>query len=208
MLALEQLIPFALATLVFAAVPGPAILYTAAQTLARGRRGGLMAALGIHLGGMTHVFAAAAGLSAVFKFVPELYAAVKLLGALYLVWLGFRMLRGARSEGGLQGSGRDARKAFAESILVEALNPKTALFYLAFLPQFVEPAAALPVWAQFLILGWIVNMAFSAADLVTIWLTSRALDYARNSNLTGRVMQILGGSILIGLGVRLALVED
>ena len=204
----DQLLPFVLATLVFAVVPGPAILYTAAQTMARGRRGGLMAALGIHIGGLAHVVAAAAGLSAVFEFVPELYAAVKLLGALYLLWLGYQMIRGEKDGAAAVPSGNGARRAFVQSILVETLNPKAALFYLAFLPQFVDPGAALPLWAQFLILGWIVNVTFSAADLVTIWLTGLALGYARNSGIAGRAMRILGGCTLMGLGARLAFSED
>jgi threonine/homoserine/homoserine lactone efflux protein len=204
----DQLLPFVLATLVFAVVPGPAILYTAAQTMARGRRGGLMAALGIHIGGLAHVAAAAAGLSAVFEFVPELYAAVKLLGALYLLWLGYQMIRGEKDRAEAVPSGKGARRAFMESILVEALNPKAALFYLAFLPQFVDPGAALPLWAQFLILGWVVNMTFSAADLVTIWLTGLALNYARSTGLAARTMRILGGCTLMGLGARLAFLED
>ena len=89
----ETLVAFATLTLLVAYFPGPALLYTAAQTIAHGRRAGLMAMLGIHLGCYLHVFAAAFGLSAVFKHVPELYMAVKIAGAIYLVWLGIGMIR-------------------------------------------------------------------------------------------------------------------
>jgi len=204
----DHLIPFFLATLVFAVMPGPAILYTAAQTLARGRRGGFLAALGIHIGGFAHVIAAMAGLSAVFKLVPEAYAAVKIAGALYLVWLGIGIIRGKRDRSDLpQVRDRRARRAFLESAVVEVLNPKVAIFYIAFLPQFVDPAAAAPVWLQFLILGVIVNLAFSAMDVVTILLTSTMLRRVRDSGLGEKILRWLGGSILIALGARLAVSE-
>jgi threonine/homoserine/homoserine lactone efflux protein len=202
---LEQLWPFLAAVLVFAAIPGPAILYTAAQTLARGRRGGLLACLGIHLGGLVHVFLAAAGLSAVLKLVPELYVVVKLAGAGYLVWLGIAMIRQRFDAEALPAIGdRDARRAFVESVLVEVLNPKAAMFYLAFLPQFVDAGAALAPWIQFLALGWFVNLAFSAADLVTVALTVRLLGGLRRSRLGLRIVRWAGGATLMGLGVHLA----
>lgn len=205
---LEHLIPFLLATLVFAVMPGPAILYTAAQTLARGRRGGFLAALGIHIGGFAHVIAAVAGLSAVFKLVPEAYTAVRIAGALYLIWLGIGIIRGQRAKRDLpQVRDRQARRAFLESVVVEVLNPKVAIFYIAFLPQFVDPAAAAPVWLQFLVLGVIVNLAFSAMDVVTVLLTSSMLRRVRESGLGQKLLRWLGGSILIGLGARLAVSE-
>lgn len=204
----ESLLAFAAATMLFAYVPGPAILYTAAQTLARGQRGGLMAALGIHCGGYVHVMAATLGLSAVFLHVPEAYAAVKLAGAAYLVWLGIQMVRRRLDLGALPTLQRkSAQRAFLESVLVEVLNPKAALFFLAFLPQFVEPSAGLPIWAQFLILGTIVNLAFSSADLLTVTLTDRVLGSLRGSPTVQRVARFAGGSLLIALGIRLGLSE-
>ena len=168
----DLLIPFFAATLLFAVMPGPAILYTAAQTMARGRRGGLMAALGIHAGGYVHVVAAAAGLSAVFRYVPEAYMAVKIAGALYLIWLGLSFFRKPREEALPEVKGRSAGRAFFQSIVVEVLNPKAALFFIAFLPQFVDPAAAWPLWLQLLLLGTFVNVAFSSMDVVTVAVTS------------------------------------
>src|SRR5579875_3109848 len=90
---LHLLLPFAVSTLIFAYVPGPAMLYAAGQTLARGRRGGLLAAAGIHLGGYVHVLFAAFGLAALLRLVPEAYLGLRLAGAAYLVWLGIGMLR-------------------------------------------------------------------------------------------------------------------
>ena len=201
----ELLLPFLAATLVFAVMPGPAILYTAAQTMARGRRGGTLAALGIHVGGLIHVVAAAAGLSAIFQHVPVAYTAVKLAGALYLIWLGIGIIRRRLDPDALpRVDGKGTRRAFLESITVEVLNPKAALFYIAFLPQFVDPAAALPIWAQLLVLGWIVNVAFSAADVATILLTSALLTRLRRSGTAQRALRWAGGSILAGLGLHLA----
>lgn len=196
---------FLLAALIFAAMPGPAMMYAAARTLAGGRAAGLMASLGIHLGGWVHVGAAALGLSAVFHAVPALFLAVKLAGAAYLVWLGVQMLR-ARETGADAPAlpRRSPAAAFRQSVAVEVLNPKTALFFLAFLPQFVDPAAALPLWAQFLILGAIVNALFTAADLVAVLAASAV---ARGLARSARVqvwMQRAGGAILVGLGLKLA----
>jgi threonine/homoserine/homoserine lactone efflux protein len=203
---LDILLAFAAATAVFAYFPGPALLYTAAQTLARGRRAGFMAAFGIHVGCYAYVFAAAFGLSAVFRHVPELYAAMKILGAIYLVWLGIDMMRRRvpAAEPGTVAP-KPARRAFVESIVVELLNPKVAIFFIAFLPQFVDPAASLPIWAQFLNLGTIVNLAFSSADVVTVFAASTVMRRLRGDGAGRRLIRLAGGSILIGLGARLAL---
>ena len=205
---IELLVPFFAATLAFAILPGPAILYTAAQTIARGRKGGLFAAFGIHVGGFIHVAAAAAGLSAVFAHVPEAFAALKIAGAIYLVWLGIQILR-SRAGGSLPGvDSKSPRRTFLDSVLVEVLNPKTALFFIAFLPQFVAPAAAWPLWLQFIVLGTIVNLAFSAADLVTVFVTNRMVRLVTQSSLGERLARWCSGSMLVGLGVHLAVSRD
>ncbi len=205
----EHLLAFLLATLIFAVIPGPGILYTAAQTLARGRVGGLMAVLGIHLGGYVHVAAAALGLAAVFQLVPTLYLGVKLAGALYLVWLGIGIIRGGIAAGDLpHTAGKSPRRAFIESIAVEALNPKTAIFYLAFLPQFVEPSAAAPLWLQFLALGIVVNLAFSLGDLAAVVLTVAVLSRLRRTQTAQRIARAVGGSVMVALGVHLATARE
>ncbi len=204
----DLLLAFLAATAVFAYMPGPAMIYTSAQTLARGRRAGLMAALGIHIGGYAHVAAAALGLAAILRHVPEAYLALKLAGALYLIWLGLGMLRrGPEITAARPTLSRSARRAFLESVTVEVLNPKTALFYLAFLPQFVEPGAALPAAAQLLILGVFVNLAFSSADLVCVALAASLLARLRRGGAALRLARIAGGSLILGLGVRLALLR-
>jgi threonine/homoserine/homoserine lactone efflux protein len=201
----ETLVAFAAVTLAVAYFPGPALLYTAAQTVAHGRRAGFMAMLGIHLGCYVHVAAAAFGLSAVFKHVPELYVAVKLAGALYLVWLGIGMIRSKLGGDGLAVSpAKTVKRALRDSFIVEILNPKVALFFIALLPQFVDPAAALPVWAQFLILGTIVNFAFSSADLVTVLGASAVIQAMKQTRAGFAFGRWIGGSLMIALGLKLA----
>ncbi|RWF32125.1 MAG: LysE family translocator [Mesorhizobium sp.] len=204
----ELLIAFFATTAIFAYIPGPAMLYAAAQTMARGRWSGLTAALGIHLGGYVHVLAAAAGLSVLFHAVPPLYMAVKLIGALYLIWLGVSLLR-ARTQGGDAAlpaiERKSARRAFFESITVEVLNPKTAIFFMAFLPQFIDASAAFPVWLQFVILGTIVNLMFSSADIACVFLAGAMIARLQRSSRAQRLMQRAGGAVLVGLGVHVAL---
>ncbi len=203
--AAETMLAFLAATAVFAYVPGPAMLYATAQTLARGRRGGLAAAWGIHLGGYVHVLGAAFGLAALFEWVPSLYAALKLAGALYLVWLGIEMIRQRpAAHSGPAAPEPRTGQALQQSILVEVLNPKTAIFFVAFLPQFVDPAAALPVWAQLLFLGTIVNVMFSSADLVCVFGAGAIRARLGRSMRAVRIVRAIGGGTLIALGGRLA----
>ncbi len=201
---IETLIAFAVATAIFAYIPGPALLYTAAQTLARGRRAGFMAAFGIHVGCYVHVLAAAFGLSAVFRHVPEAYLALKIVGAIYLVWLGIGLLR-MKGDAALPAiAQKSPRRAFFDSIVVEVLNPKVALFFVAFLPQFVDPSASLPIWAQFLILGTLVNLAFSSADIATVLAASAMVERLGRSERAMGLVRKVGGGLMIALGLRLA----
>lgn len=205
MLPMDLLFPFFVSTVLFAFVPGPAMLYAAARTLAGGRRVGLMAALGVHVGGYAHVLAATMGLSVLFHVVPVLYVTVKLAGAAYLVFVGWRLVTGHVVEAE-KGTGlREPRHAFVQSILVELLNPKTAIFFLAFLPQFVSTEAGAPLWLQFLILGAITNLLFSVADIVAVIGASSILSRLRSSPSLAQWLRRAAGSLLIGLGARLAL---
>ena len=202
----DILIAFALATLVFAAYPGPALLYTIAQTLGRGRKAGLFAAFGLHCGCYAHVAAAALGLSAIFRTVPTLYLALKLAGALYLVWLGVSMFLAKDKPGEMPTiEPRTPWRAFAQSVIVELLNPKVAIFFIAFLPQFVDSNAAYPLWLQFVILGTIVNIVFSTGDIIAVLLASSLRGWLGRKARAQMVIRKVGGSLLAGLGVRLAL---
>ncbi len=204
---LELLTAFAVATLIFGYMPGPALLYAAAQTIARGRKAGWMAALGLHIGGYVHVIAAAFGLALLFQAVPTLYLVLKLVGAAYLVWLGARLILSARTSVAQMPTVavKSPRRAFWESVTVEVLNPKTALFYLAFLPQFTDAAASFPIWLQLLVLGTIVNVVFSSADVLCVLLADRVTAALRGAPSGGLWLRRLGGGLLIGLGGKLAL---
>lgn len=201
---MELYIAFAITTATFALIPGPAMLYAAARTLAGGRRAGLMASLGLHLGGYVHVVAAAAGLAFLFHAVPPLFTAMKLAGAAYLVWLGLSLFRDRDDAVRPELAPVSAKRAFAQSVVVEVLNPKTAIFFLAFLPQFVDASASLPVWAQLIALGSIVNLTFSLVDVVCVFCASAVMLKLRRSRRSQRIMQRVGGSILVALGARLA----
>ena len=202
----ELMIAFFAAASVFAFSPGPGMLYTAAQTIARGRAAGLMALFGLHLGGYVHVIAAGAGLSIIFHAAPILYMVVKIAGALFLIWLGLRLifLTPAPLDDLPQIEPKSARRAFIESITVEVLNPKTALFFLAFLPQFIDSGAALPMWVQFIVLGTIVNVMFSLGDLLCVVMAGAVVEKLRRSNRAQTLTRRTGGAILVALGTSLA----
>lgn len=185
-------------------MPGPGVVYCVARSVAHGTRAGLMAALGVHVGGYAHVLAAGLGLALVFQAIPVLFTAMKLFGAAYLVWIGFTLLR-ARLTDAPQDLPKAHKGSFRQSILVEVLNPKTALFYLAFLPQFVSPEAALSVPAQLVILGVIVNIAFSASDVAYALAAGGLRTALARSRKLITWSQRAGGAVLIGLGLNLAL---
>ncbi|WP_417514250.1 LysE family translocator [Minwuia sp.] len=204
---LDLLIPFALASLIFACSPGPGMLYTAAQTVAHGRRAGWRAILALHLAEYVHVAAAAFGLAALLQAVPVLYTVMKIAGAAYLIWLGIRMLRANSNPfaAANEPAARPATSTFAHSLAVGVLNPKAAAFYLAFLPQFTDPSAGLPIWAQVLVLGVAVNVLFTMTDTICVLLSDRLGALLRRSQKAVRRAQKISGGILIGLGASLAL---
>ncbi|WP_374449223.1 LysE family translocator [Stella sp.] len=193
------------AALVVAATPGPGILYVAARTLAGGRADGIASSVGTGIGGMAHVAAGAVGLSALLLASAELFTLLKLAGAAYLVLLGIRTIRAAGTPIDLARVGAGSRpvEAFRQGIVVEALNPKTAAFFLAFLPQFVDPSRG-GVAVQFVVLGTISVLLNTGADVVA----AAAADFVRR-NLFGRPSVIrrlrqASGGVLCGLGLLLA----
>jgi len=195
---------FLLAALVIAAVPGPGIFYVAARTLAGGRKAGIASTFGTALGGLVHVIAGGLGVSAIILASAELFAVLKFAGALYLVWLGIRTFR----EAGVLQPGPiapvRARQAFRDGVVVEALNPKTAAFFLAFIPQFIEPAAGHPA-LQFITLGLISVTLNTLADVIVVAIAASArATLARKPELVRRLRQG-SGLFIAGLGISLAL---
>jgi threonine/homoserine/homoserine lactone efflux protein len=199
---------FLAAAVVLAATPGPGIFYVAARTLAGGRAEGLASSFGTGLGGLVHVAAGAVGVSAVVLASAELFTALKLLGAGYLVWMGVRTVLAARREAlVLEGAvpAMGVRRAFREGVMVEALNPKTAAFFLAFLPQFVDPAGN--VAAQFVLLGVVSVALNTGADVVVAFLAGRLRDGAGARPGLMRRLREASGAAMMALGVGLALAK-
>jgi threonine/homoserine/homoserine lactone efflux protein len=195
---------FLAAALVIAAIPGPGIFYVAARTLSESRASGFASTAGTALGGLVHVIAGSLGISAIILASAELFAVVKFVGALYLVWLGIKTFRSASRTLSLEREPVGGKRAFRDGVLVEALNPKTAAFFLAFIPQFLDPAGANPT-LQFIMLGAISVTLNTLADVVVVLMAS-----ATRTHLIGRpqLMRRLtkgSGVFIAGLGLSLAL---
>jgi threonine/homoserine/homoserine lactone efflux protein len=196
---------FFAAALVLAITPGPGIFYVAARTLAAGRREGIASTFGTGLGGLVHVVAGAIGVSALVMASAEAFAVLKLAGAAYLIWLGIKTFCTAGQATVLLSSEASGwRRAFREGVIVEALNPKTAAFFLAFIPQFVDPARG-GVAAQFVAFGLVSVVLNTLADLVVTLLASNL-----RASLVGRPLFIRrlrqgSGVVLCSLGASLAL---
>jgi threonine/homoserine/homoserine lactone efflux protein len=195
---------FFLAALVIAAVPGPGILYVAARTLSGGKRAGIASTFGTALGGLVHVIAGGLGVSAIILASAELFTALKFAGALYLVWLGVKTFREARHLLPKQIAPIDSKRAFRDGVLVEALNPKTAAFFLAFIPQFLDSAGSYPA-LQFMTLGLVSVALNTLVDFIVVLMASTAHSgLARRPNLLQRLRQG-SGLFIAGLGISLAL---
>lgn len=209
--ALTHFTLFFAAAFLLAVTPGPGIFYVAARTLAGGRSEGMASSLGTGLGGMVHVLAGSLGVSAIVLASAELFTALKFIGAAYLVWIGFRAIQSVRRESavmladGIASPPVGARRAFREGVLVEALNPKTAAFFLAFIPQFVEPAAG-NVAIQFVALGFVSVTLNTLADMAVVLAASRIRQgAATRPNLVRRLREASGaGMIVLGIGLSLA----
>ena len=195
---------FLLAAVLLAITPGPGIAYIVARTAAGGRSEGLASCLGTGLGGMLHVLAAAFGLSVLIAQSAVAFTLLKYLGAVYLVYLGIRLwLRREPAAAVETVTPQGARRALVEGIVVEALNVKTALFFLAFLPQFVDPGAALV--PQLVLLGSICVALNTFVDVVAVFAAHRLLGSGVARAARARVMTRISGTTMIGLGAFLAL---
>jgi threonine/homoserine/homoserine lactone efflux protein len=195
---------FLVAALVLALTPGPGIAYVVARTVAGGRAEGLASCLGTGLGGMLHVGAAALGLSLVVAQSAFAFNLVKLLGAAYLIYLGVRLLM--RRDDGLRVepvAAQGVRRALRDGIVVEALNVKTALFFLAFLPQFVAPAQ--PLVPQLVLLGSICVLLNTLVDVVAVFAAGRLLDSPTARAARARLLTRLSGGTMVALGLYLAI---
>jgi threonine/homoserine/homoserine lactone efflux protein len=190
---------FLVAAWVLILTPGPDMLFVVGQTLAGGARRGWAAMLGIVCGAMVHVALAASGAAALIAASPPLFEALRLAGAAYLIWLGIGALRAAWRGGGRLVPAAPVRRAFRDGFLTNLTNPKVILFFLAFLPQFVDPARG-AVWLQMAILGPLVPMMSVPAYGLLIAGAGRA---AARLAAHARWLDALAGTLFLGLGLRL-----
>jgi threonine/homoserine/homoserine lactone efflux protein len=199
-----SLVPFLIAAVVLAITPGPGITYVVARTVAGGRAEGLASCLGTAIGGMLHVLAAATGLSLLVAQSAASFTIVKYVGAAYLVYLGLRLLlRKPPADLSLQAGAQGARRALIDGIVVEGLNVKTALFFLAFLPQFVRVAK--PVVPQLVLLGTICVVLNTLVDVMAVLWSARLLASRTVRAARARLLQRASGATMVALGSFLAL---
>ena len=209
MLGIHGLPLFAAAALMVNLTPGPDMMFVIGSSVARGRRAGVLAALGVGTGCLVHVAMAALGLSALLAASATLYAAVQWIGAAYLVWMGLALLRArpgrAAGAAALDDDGAAASRVFWQGALTNALNPKVALFFLAFLPQFVDSASA-DRGLSFLALGLLFDAGGTLVNVLAALLAAqlRAALAGRTGG-AGRWLQRAVGALFVGLGVKLAL---
>lgn len=199
---------FAAAAFALAVVPGPAVLYIVARSVDQGRLAGFVSALGIATGSLVHVTAATIGLSSLLASSATAFTIVKYAGALYLIVLGIRrlMTREVLEEAVVRGE-RSRWSLFANGVVVNVLNPKTALFFLAFLPQFVDPSAG-PVAPQMLVLGTMLVCIGVLSDGSYALLAAGAGSKLRSAVATRRKLERVSGGVFVGLGVVAALAGE
>ena len=199
---------FLLAALILLLTPGPAVLYIIARGMDQGRLAGFVSVLSIETGNSVHVLGATLGLSAILLSSALAFAVVKYLGAAYLIYLGVRRLL-ARTQGHEIASvqRQSLRRIYSQGVLVATLNPKTALFFLAFLPQFVDPSAG-SVTLQLLTLGGLFVMMAIVTDSMYALLASTAGDWLKRNQTFLRADRYIVGSVYIGLGLTAALTHN
>jgi threonine/homoserine/homoserine lactone efflux protein len=192
---------FMLASLALAVVPGPAVLYIVAQSVDQGRFAGLVSAFGIGVGGLVHVVAATIGLSSLLASSATAFTIVKYAGAAYLIVLGIRrLMTRERVEDEAARVPRSRRRLFVDGVVVNVLNPKTALFFLAFLPQFVEPGSGVASF-QILALGLIFVAIALCSDSIWALAAGTLGVWLRRSRWYLGVKRWLTGTVFVGLGL-------
>jgi threonine/homoserine/homoserine lactone efflux protein len=198
-----QAVTFVVACIGFGFVPGPALVQTVSLTLEHGRRTGLISVVGIYFGAIVQIGIAAQGLAVMLETSPWLYHGVRVVGGAYLIGLGAWRLRSRASNGSRTAAARGANplKMLLSSMLVELLNPKSALFYLSFLMQFIDPSAPLGVRGQFMLMGTIANTLFSIANLIFIALANSLSTRIIVTENGKKIARWLSSAAFIGLGI-------
>ncbi|MEU8358826.1 LysE family translocator [Nonomuraea sp. NPDC048882] len=190
---------FCAATLGLLIVPGPAVLYIVTRSVSQGRSAGLISVLGVHTGSLVHVAAAALGISALISASATAFTVVKYAGVAYLLWLGVRkLMRGGDGGETIELKVQSKRRLFWEGFVVNVLNPKTAIFFLAFLPQFVHPEVG-PIGPQILLLGAVWILLGMASDGTYAMLASALAGRVRQSVRARRRLDVGSGIVYLGL---------
>jgi threonine/homoserine/homoserine lactone efflux protein len=202
---LASLALFMTATLALNLAPGPDMLYVSTRSLTQGRRAGVISTLGIAAGAVVHTVAIASGLAALLRALPLAYEIVRFAGAAYLIWLGVQALRGKAGPTSGKPLERESEWAvFRQGAITNILNPKVALFFLAFLPQFVDPARG-SVALQIVVLGCLFNVSGTIVNIAVAYLAASAGRWLGARGHVERIFRWLTASVFIGLGLRLAL---
>jgi threonine/homoserine/homoserine lactone efflux protein len=201
----DKLVLFVLAAAALALAPGPNMAYMLSRAVSQGRRAGVVSLLGVESGFLVHLLAVASGLTAILLAVPYAYDALRLFGAAYLLYLAWQMVR---SRGGSFDPGREAldttRKLYGAGFLSNALNPKTAIFYLSVFPQFVDPARG-TVFAQSIALGLLHIAVSTACNLAVVLAASSGSAWLTGRPAWRRLQRSVFGVVLAGFALRLAL---
>lgn len=200
---LENVTLFITAALILLLTPGPAVLYIVASSIAQGRKAGLASVLGVQTGGLFHVLGATLGLSAILLTSALAYDVVKYLGAAYLIYLGIRTLRSRETAELIEVERKSLKRLYSQGVVVNLLNPKTALFFFAFLPQFVDTSSG-NVTLQVLLLGTTFVTIATITDSLYALGAGAAGRWLRNSRRWLRAQRYIAGTVYIGLGVTAA----
>ena len=198
------MLTFLMMTMVFAVTPGPAMVYTVNQAIAEGKRAGLKAALGIHLASYFHIISAATGLALLIQKSPQIYFWIQLLGCGYLIGLGLVTLIRKPHKEPQPSVDVEKKRWLSNAFVVELFNPKSALFFLSFLPQFTHVFPTVPVWLQILIFGSLANVMFSLSELALVLLSQKLHASLRGSPELGGLAYRMSGAVLILVGSHLA----
>jgi threonine/homoserine/homoserine lactone efflux protein len=204
---LHNLTLFILAGLLLNITPGPDLMYIVTRSISEGKWAGIVSALGVTAGCIFHILAVSFGLSGLLLAIPAAYDIIKYLGAAYLVYLGLKLIiKGNDYVFEKKGSGRvPLKNVFYQGMLTNVLNPKVALFFLAFLPQFIYPGG--DVTLQLLVLGLVFNINGTVVNLLVALTASRLGEFLKSKLKNSNVFKWISASVFIGLGLRLALLE-
>jgi threonine/homoserine/homoserine lactone efflux protein len=197
---------FMLATITLNITPGPDMMYVITRSVSEGKKQGIVSALGISTGTIFHILAVSLGLSAFLLAVPTAYDIIKYAGAAYLVYIGIRILFNKNKiEGDTAGDKKSIRSVFIQGVVTNVFNPKVALFFLAFLPQFADQSGNIPL--QVITLGILFNISGTIVNVIVALTASRLGKILKNKLNNSSLFKWISASVFIGLGIRLALLD-